>query len=131
MLNLFKKKLPVRREDEVSLKDPFDPKFYLLAKTVHSRHNEIMQESLNLLQTTVYPKTFFGRCSDVAFSEEQITGKPSKFLLDLDLQTELQIAFIDRALAAGKESLLRQEMPRYDDRLTAEAAAYYHEVMEE
>lgn len=89
------------------------------------RHYEIAKESVELLRKTVYPKTFFGRCDDVALSEERMTGRPSKFKKDTALQTKLQIEFFDRAIAAGKKDLLRTEMPKYIGKLTPEAMAYY------
>ena len=89
------------------------------------RHYEIASESVELLRKTVYPKTFFGRCDDVAFEEERMTGRPSKFKKDTALQTKLQMEFLDRAIAAGKKDLLRKEMPKYVGRLTTEALAYY------
>ena len=95
---------------------------------VAMRHYEIASESIDLLRKTVYPKTFFGRCEDVAFSEERMTGRPSKFRKDTALQTKLQIDFLDRAMAAGKKDLLSEEMPKYIVKLTSEALKHYKEI---
>lgn len=92
------------------------------------RHYEISKESIELLRKTVNPRTFFGRCNDVAISEERVTGKPSKFKRNTQLQTKLQIEFLDRAIAAGKRELLIESMPSYEDQLTPEAFLYYKDL---
>ena len=101
----------------------------VLEAVVNLRHYEIAEESIALIKTTLNPRTFFGRCSDVAAAEERITGKPSKFLNDTMLQTALQMDFVDRMVAAGRRETLREAMQPYVDRLTPEARLYYDSVL--
>ena len=97
----------------------------LLELAVSKRHYDIADESITLIKTTLNPRTFFGRCSDVAVAEERITGQPSEFLND----TALQIDSIDRAVAAGRQEILRAAMQPYVERLTKEARIYYESVL--
>ncbi len=99
----------------------------LAETTTTYRHLEIAADSMQLIESTLNPSTFFGRCDDIAFSEEQITGEPSAFLLDTQLQTTLQIDFINRVLAAGRKHILETAMPKYAHKLTSEALSYYEE----
>ncbi|MBR5537925.1 MAG: hypothetical protein IKU58_08500 [Clostridia bacterium] len=96
----------------------------LLRFAENSRHYEVAAESMDLIRATLNPRTFFGRCDDVAACETRITGQPSAFLADTELQTALQIEFIDRVIAAGRQ----ETMLPYIERLTEEALAHYRSV---
>ena len=96
-----------------------------LANAVAStRHVEIASESLNLVRSTLNPKTFFGRCEDIAVAEERLTGT-STFRDDIEIQTALQIEFIDRALASGKAQAFKSSMENYTHLLTPDALIHY------
>ena len=56
----FGKKKPRKAEPE-SYSISSDMRQALLDETVASRFQEILKDSLRLIETTVYPKTFFGR----------------------------------------------------------------------
>ena len=100
------------------------------AAAVHMRHYEIASDSMELLQKTLNPKTFFGRCDDIAFSEARITGAPSAFLQDTALLTELQIGLIDRLRDAGRLVSAAESLAPYLGRLTDEALEYYVRTLE-
>ena len=97
---------------------------------VRMRHYEIASESMELLKKTLNPKTFFGRCDDIAFSEMRITGAPSAFLQDTALLTELQIGLIDRLQDAGHLVSAAESLVPYLGRLTDEALEYYVRTLE-
>ena len=101
----------------------------ILCAAAKSRHLEIAGESMELLQSTLNPRTFFGRCDDIAFSEERITGKASQFLQDTELLTKLQLDFIDRMSDAGRIAALKEGMQPYIGRLTDAALAHYRRVV--
>ena len=96
-------------------------------KVVNTRHYQIAQDSARLLETTLNPRTFFGRCDDIVIAEECMTGKKSAFQADTARHTRLQIAFIQRLIAAGRQSVLDDAMQTYRDRWTAGALAYYEQ----
>ena len=100
---------------------------YAVAAT---RHVEIASDSLKLVRSTLNPKTFFGRCDDIAAAEERLTGT-STFKDDLDVQTALQIEFIDRVIAAGRAKSFKAEMAAYEWRLTPDAMLHYAMNIEE
>lgn len=85
------------------------------------RHLKIIDDSIELLKVTLNPSTFFGRCDDIAFSEEQINGKPSVFRDDAEFHSLIQIDFIDRLAAADRLSALKE----YESRLTDAARKHY------
>lgn len=89
-----------------------------------TRHVEIASDSLKLVRSTLNPKTFFGRCDDIAAAEARLTGT-STFIDDIDVQTTLQIEFIDRVIAAGRTKSFKADMAAYEWRLTPEAMLYY------
>ena len=93
--------------------------------TANTRHYQIAQDSARILETTLNPRTFFGRCDDIANAEERFTGTPSRFRSDTAMHTRLQIAFIDRLIDAGKQTDLEEAMQTYHGRWTAAALAYY------
>ena len=101
----------------------------LLRFAENSRHYEIAAESIDLIRTTRNPRTFFGRCDDVAAYEERITGQSSAFLADTALQTALQMELIDRLAAADRQTTLLESMQPYLDRLTEAALAHYEAVL--
>ena len=88
------------------------------------RHLEIASDSLKLVRSTLNPKTFFGRCDDIVAAEVRLTGT-STFEDDLDVQTALQIEFIDRVIAAGRKEMFKASMTDYEWRLTPDAKLYY------
>ena len=96
-------------------------------KVVDIRHYQIAQDSARLLETTLNPRTFFGRCDDIVIAEECVTGKKSVFQADTARHTRLQIAFIQRLIDAGKQDVLDEAMQTYRDRWTAGALAYYQQ----
>ena len=89
-----------------------------------TRHAEIAADSLTLVRSTLNPKTFFGRCDDIAVAEERLTGT-STFREDIEIQTALQIEFIDRVIAAGRVDSFKESMSNYEHRLTPDALLYY------
>ena len=102
-------------------------KMRLANKATGVRHYEIAQESARLLETTMNPRTFFGRCDDIAFAEERVTGKASAFRADTVRHTKLQIAFIQRLIDAGKRAVLDEAINTYENRWTAAAIDYYNQ----
>ena len=95
-------------------------------KAAGIRHYEIARESAHLLETTMNPRTFFGRCDDIALAEERVTGKASVFRTDTSRHTKLQIAFIQRLINSGKQTILDDAMNTYQSRWTAAALEYYN-----
>ena len=95
---------------------------------VAQRPGDIMADSFELVQTTLSPRTFFGRCDDIAAVEERVMGCPSEFAADVELLTWLQTEFIDRLVAAGRYRALHEYMLPYIDRLTEEALEHYQSV---
>lgn len=89
-----------------------------------ARQVEIATDSLKLIRSTLEPKTFFGRCDDIAAVEEQLTGT-SAFRDDIPMQTALQIELIDRVIAAGRADTFRTSMADYEWRLTPDAMLHY------
>ena len=101
----------------------------ILHTAVNTRYLEIAGESMQLLESTLNPQTFFGRCDDIAFSEERITGKTSEFLRDTELLTRLQIGLIDRVSDTGRVAALKEGMEPYIDRLTDKALVHYRRAV--
>ena len=91
----------------------------------NTRQYQIACESARILETTLNPRSFFGRCDDIAYTEERANGRPSEFREDTAVQTQLQVDFIDRLIAAGRQSVLDEAMDTYHDRWTKEALLYY------
>lgn len=91
----------------------------------NTRHYQIAQESAQILSSTLNPRTFFGRCDDIAYAEESVSGRMSRFRMDTQVHTQLQIAFIDRLIDADRRSVLDEAVRVYHDRWTEEALDYY------
>ena len=96
------------------------------AMTIAStRHYQIAQESAQILSSTLNPRTFFGRCDDIANAEESVSGRTSQFRIDTQVHTRLQIAFIDRLIDADRRNVLDEAVRVYHARWTEEALDHY------
>ena len=95
----------------------------LLNLAMASRHFEILQDSLNLINSTVYPKTFFGRYKD-ALEDAQVimelcgnskTGKMAENIYNklTDDKTQIVNDFLHRCNDAGKLQRLEGDIKLY------------------
>lgn len=129
----FGKKKPRKAEPE-SYSVPSDMRQALLDEAVASRFQEILKDSLRLIETTVYPKTFFGRYEDALSSAKKIVetthvegqrAYARKVISDLTAHRAEKIkAFVDRCNRQGKLYTIKDELlsGKYD--IPSELKAY-------
>ena len=136
LMDRFKKKYIKSLSDEHSS----SPDAAAMNLTAAIRHVEIMRESLALLRTTVYPKTFFSRyrlalrearsvvqlCGNCKF------GNEAEAVLDeLSVEQVAMVnAFLERCQKADKLLSLKDEITALIDEFPAESYAYFLKLLE-
>ena len=111
----------------------------LLNLAMASRHFEILQDSLNLINSTVYPKTFFGRYKDALEDAEAImelcgnskTGKMAENIYNklTDDKTQIVNDFLRRCNDAGKLQRFKADMELYLEEMPQDSIELFENLL--
>ena len=126
-------------EDEDTAPVPDEMKQFILDETLASRFNEILSDSLKLIGTTTYPKTFFGRYNDALTNAEKIIttthsdehkAYAREIIEDLKKNRDKKIIeFVDRCNRKGNLYSIKDELLSGQYDISPKVVAYINELV--
>ena len=139
LLIKFLAKKEAAEKKQVLVQKPYKTSSPAMENVIDTRFHEVLSDSLQLMETTVYPKTFFSRY-DLAIStaeqfldttrNDQKKTQLFEVLDDLKCNREEKIiAFVDRCHEAGKLDAVRNELLSGEYDIPPVAIAYIKELL--
>ena len=118
---------------------PDEMKHVLLDESIAFRFNEILSDSLKLIEKTTYPKTFFGRYNDALINADKIyttthseenKAYAREIIDDLEKNRDKRIIeFVDRCHLKGNLYSIKDELLSGQYDISPETVSYINELV--